>query len=78
MTEYETANAAWQERDELVAELLALKAENERLRCRLEDAAESMTCKGNGPDAAHYCPNCSTNMYGPRERARRALERKPE
>jgi len=34
----------------------ALKAENERLRFRLEDAAASMTCRV-GDDSAHYCPN---------------------
>jgi hypothetical protein len=56
----------------------AVRAENERLRFHLEDAAESMNCKGNGPNAAHYCQNCSTDMDGPRYRARRALERKPE
>ena len=55
-------------------EIEELKAENRRLREALLLAADSMTCKGNGPDAAHYCPNCSNNMYGPRAAARAALE----
>ncbi len=42
MSDYETASAAWQERDDLVAELLALRAENERLRTALKRAATTL------------------------------------
>jgi hypothetical protein len=53
---------------------LALQARVKVLEDALQAAADSMTCKGNGHDAAHYCPNCDSNMYGPRDRARTALQ----
>jgi hypothetical protein len=51
-----------------------LQARVKALEVALQAAADSMTCKGNGPDAAHYCPNCDNNMYGPRDRARTTLQ----
>jgi hypothetical protein len=61
------ASAARDDREILLARVKVLEEE-------LLQAADSMTCKGNGPDAAHYCPNCDSNMYGPRDRARKALQ----
>jgi hypothetical protein len=36
----------------------------------LEQAAEDMTCRGDG---AHYCPNCDRSTFAARERARAYL-----
>jgi hypothetical protein len=58
----------------LTSENNDLKARVKVLEAELLRAADSMTCKGNGPDAAHYCPNCDNTMYGPRDRARTALQ----
>jgi hypothetical protein len=42
----------------------------------LEQAAEDMTCRGDG---AHYCPNCDRSTFAARERARAYLSTdKPE
>lgn len=59
---------------ELCTRVLAAEARVKVLEDALKAAADSMTCKPNGPEAAHYCPNCDNDMYGPRDAARKALE----